>query len=154
MNEHLAERFRGPRRGHQPSNRSQHYQIEATFLPPKLNSKIREYYDDAAAPTGQEWLLRSEIPGCAEIMDREDGSNTSSDVVELLPNKPIGPFASKEEYLHTHYDLLREDSLRPLREAVTAVRSKPSANEDVHNNSIGIYEKASHLSPRLKQLHR
>lgn len=103
---------------------------------------MREYYE-APKATGEDWLLRSEIPGSAEIMDREVSSNGSSSFVEIPANKPRGPFASKEEYLHTHYELLREDSLRPLREAVTAVREAPTADEEAHNGQIEIYEKAS-----------
>lgn len=140
MNEDLSERWRGPRRGNQPVR----MQAEVVFLPPKLNTKVREYYE-APPAVGGDWLSRSEVPGPAEIMDREDTSNSSSDVVELPPNRPLGPFASKEEYLHTHYELLREDSLRPLREAVTAVRETPAAHEEGHNGKIGIYEKASLL---------
>lgn len=145
MNEDIRERFRGPR--------SQRIQADVLILPQKLNAKVREYYE-APAPTGGDWLARSEIPGSAEIMDRENLSNASSDIVELPANKLLGPFTSKEEYLQTHYELLREDSLRPLREAVTAVRETPAAHEDVFNGKIGIYEKASRTSPVRTSPHR
>lgn len=115
--------------------------------------KVREYYETPSIPSpisGQDWLLRPEIPSSAEIMDREDISNPSmsSDVVEIYANKPHGAFASREEYLQTHYELLREDSLRPLREAVTAVRRAPTADEEAHNGQIGIYEKVTLLTLR------
>lgn len=148
MNEHLQERF-----GSRPSRQTRYQQAEVSILPPKLNAKVRKYYE-AQNVTGGEWLLRSEIPGSAEIMDREiTSTNTNaSNAVELHPNKPQGPFPSKEEYLQTHYELLREDALAPLREAVFAVRRLPLAHEDSHNGKIGLYEKASH-SPLLLMSH-
>lgn len=47
------------------------------------------------------------------------------------------------EYLSAHYELLREDAVRPLREAVQQVRITPQAKEDAFKGSIGIYEKVS-----------
>ena len=49
-----------------------------------------------------------------------------------------------EEYLSTHYELLREDAVRRLRDAVTQVKLTPAASEDAFNGAIGIYEKACH----------
>lgn len=48
-----------------------------------------------------------------------------------------------EEYLSAHYELLREDAVRALRDAVQHVRTNPQAKEDAFNGSIGIYEKVS-----------
>lgn len=138
MNEHLSERFGRASRGQQ----YQRIQAEVVLLPPKLNRGISNYYTSPTA-TGGEWLTRSEIPGSAEIMDRD---SRSSDVVELPANKPIGPYACAQEYLSTHYELLREDSLRPLRESVSLIREAPTASEDTFNGQVEIYEKASHFS--------
>lgn len=52
-----------------------------------------------------------------------------------------------EEYLSAHYELLREDAVRPLREAVQQVRITPQAKEDAFQGSIGIYEKVVVLQP-------
>ncbi len=49
--------------------------------------------------------------------------------------------AGSEDYLSAHYELLREDAIRPLREAVQQVRVTPQAKEDAFDTSIGIYEK-------------
>lgn len=38
------------------------------------------------------------------------------------------------------YELLREDAIRPLREAVSRVKNMPSANEDAFSGAIGIYD--------------
>jgi len=46
-----------------------------------------------------------------------------------------------EEYLSANYELLREDAIRPLREAVQQVKITPQAEEAALNGSIGIYEK-------------
>lgn len=69
------------------------------------------------------------------------GTSESSDIVELVPNKPEGSWADKEAYLSAHYELLREDALRPLRDAVSSVRITPQANEDAFMGQLGIYEK-------------
>jgi helicase required for RNAi-mediated heterochromatin assembly 1 len=61
---------------------------------------------------------------------------------ELRPNKVQGAYENNEEYLGTQYDLLREDSIRPLREAVAHVRASPWLDEAEYQNSanIGIYD--------------
>ena len=51
-----------------------------------------------------------------------------------------GPWPSKIDYLRSHYLLLREDALRPLREAVEHVRSMPDLDEDPSRATIGIYD--------------
>ena len=49
-----------------------------------------------------------------------------------------------DAYLGAHYDLLREDALRPLREAVSQVKFTPTGAEDAFTGkAIGIYEKVS-----------
>ena len=48
---------------------------------------------------------------------------------------------ASEDYLGAHYELLREDAIRPLREAVSQVKFTPTATEDAFNGAIGIYEK-------------
>lgn len=51
-----------------------------------------------------------------------------------------------EAYLATHYDLLREDAIRPLRNAVEQVKFTPDAVEDAFNGAIGIYDKVRELT--------
>ena len=49
----------------------------------------------------------------------------------------------EDTYLGAHYELLREDAVRPLREAVGRVRTTPTAAEDAFGDAVGIYEKVS-----------
>jgi helicase required for RNAi-mediated heterochromatin assembly 1 len=60
----------------------------------------------------------------------------------LRPNKVEGEYQDNQEYLSTQYDLLREDAVRPIREAVAEVRKDSSRDElDYPQSSgIGIYE--------------
>lgn len=48
--------------------------------------------------------------------------------------------------MSAHYELLREDAVKPLRDAVGVVRANPFADEDVLPGAIGIYEKVSRLA--------
>lgn len=48
-----------------------------------------------------------------------------------------------EEYLGAHYELLREDAVRPLREAVSQVKHVFDAKEEAFNGAVGIYDKVS-----------
>ena len=143
MNEHLSERIPRSRKPARTQG-TQKEQAEVWILPPKLNTRIREYFQGPPAEGGR-WLERAEVPTTAELMDTDtmtatDGS-ASSDIVELAPNKPKGPWDDKEAYLSAHYELLREDALQPLREAVSKVRITPQANEDAFMGQLGIYEK-------------
>lgn len=50
-----------------------------------------------------------------------------------------------ESYLEAHYELLREDAVRPLREAVCQIRMTPQANEDAFGAKLGIYERVKFI---------
>lgn len=54
--------------------------------------------------------------------------------------------------MSAHYELLREDALRPLREAIARVRMVPDANEDAFDGAVGIYEKVSASLGRISGL--
>jgi hypothetical protein len=51
-----------------------------------------------------------------------------------------------EAYLSAQYELLREDSLRPLREAICKVRKDPDQIEEYFGGTIGIYQNVSSSS--------
>lgn len=51
-----------------------------------------------------------------------------------------GAYDSIEDYLSTEYELLREDALRPLREAVAEVRKDPWRDEAQYEKSVAICE--------------
>lgn len=152
LNAHLTERFAGsaypmdnegtsnPRMNPMPSSGAN-----------GSNDDIRKYFEaPKTAPIGGNWLQKPEMPTPAEIL--LDPANYRSgeqllDIAEnLRPNKIEGAYDSNEEYLGTHYDLLREDSIRPLREAVEQVRASPYLDEaEYSGGSIGIYDPVSHV---------
>ncbi|TKA63203.1 hypothetical protein B0A55_11028, partial [Friedmanniomyces simplex] len=143
MNENLVERFGRSRRAVRPENE----QAEVWILPPQLNPKVREYFEDSKRPIdGGAWVSRPAVPSSAEILDTDIVTTSSADVVEIVPNKPKGAWESKgyhqpQAYLSTQYELLREDAVQPLRLAVSRVRITPDGNEETFNGAVGIYEK-------------
>lgn len=106
-------------------------------LPQAFNrgyAPIQEYFQLAAQP-GEPgtWLATSEIPTSDEIMGVEDDS--------LPTNKIEGRWNSKDEYLAAHYELLRFDSVHPLRSVVHQIKEHPNEQEAYFNGSAGIYSK-------------
>ncbi|KAF7193807.1 Helicase required for RNAi-mediated heterochromatin assembly 1 [Pseudocercospora fuligena] len=136
MNEGLQERFGRSRQ----AVRHEGDTAKVWLLPPKLNPKVREYFEPAEVEGGA-WLSKPEIPTSAEVLDLDTVSSSSSDVIELEPNRPVGPWQSKEQYLSTLYELYREDALRGLREAVSMTRCTPHAAEGAFAGKVGIYDK-------------
>lgn len=136
MNEHLEERFSKRSKKQAPAPGDTAAERPMAF---KLNHRVAKYFEKLVDGPG--WLSKPELPTSAEVMDHDDDNNSSSDVVELEPNRPFGAWESKEEYLSTQYELYREDAIRGLREAVTRMRICPDAVEDSYNGKIGIYEK-------------
>ncbi|RMZ33255.1 hypothetical protein D0859_02627 [Hortaea werneckii] len=139
MNESLVERFRA-------GTRDSHFggqEVLFSALPQQLNLRIREYFMDAAKTTSDSaGTTRPEIPTSAEVLDEESGNTSStSDIIEIVPNKRHGAWESKEAYLSAHYELLREDAVKPLRDAVGVVRANLFADEDALPGAIVIYEK-------------
>lgn len=99
------------------------------------------------------WLWRPEIPTAREIMDLDEDwekeKNANGITMAGIPFK--GPFVSASDensakfaYLETHYQFLREDAVRPLREAIVKIRdSRKIPVECLERGwqSIGIYSK-------------
>ncbi|RMX99897.1 hypothetical protein D0868_09301 [Hortaea werneckii] len=140
MNENLVERFRA-----QGCNSNVGRQVVQFFaMPQQLDTGIREYFADAAKTVSKSaWTSRPEVPTSAEVLDEEGGNSSStSDIIEIVPNKRCGAWESKEAYLGAHYELLREDAVKPLRDAVGVVRAMPFADENALNGAVGIYDKA------------
>jgi helicase required for RNAi-mediated heterochromatin assembly 1 len=144
INAHLPERFKGSHRATEdapsaPDDAQLPTQSEAN------TARIREYFrkSEVSVKDGN-WLAKPEVPTPAEILDDPyDGQvKATAAPEELRPNKLEGAYSSNEEYLSTQYDLLREDSLRPLREAVAQVRASPYLDEAEYNagSNIGLYE--------------
>jgi hypothetical protein len=79
----------------------------------------RSGYGHVTDPTGSsdpkdEWTRRALPPG-EEDLD-------ASRCADPAPNRVKGSYRSAAEYIGVHFSLLREDFIRPLREAVEAVR--------------------------------
>ncbi|KAL2812382.1 P-loop containing nucleoside triphosphate hydrolase protein [Aspergillus granulosus] len=104
----------------------------------KINKDIAKYFEQShtEAPDtwiSKPWTLKPEFPSSDEIFGEED-----NEFVDLAPNNIDGPWESKEAYLKAHYDLIREDAVAPLRDAVAIFRNDPDMGDDKH---ICIYEK-------------
>jgi hypothetical protein len=98
MNEHLAERFGRSRQAKRDSRETADLWIQ----PAQLNPNVRQYFQDAQKPVdGGSWLSRPEVPSSAEVLDIDVNSSTSSDIVEIVPNKREGAWESKGEPLPT-----------------------------------------------------
>ena len=162
MNEDLIERFKRAK-GKMP-HRSNTTQTEIWLLPQKLNNRVRQYYEPVKKPSeAGPWLDRPEVPMSDEILDIDSDNSSSSDVVEIVPIRETGGWESQGElshhtytahsttdittdaYLSAHYELLREDVVRPLREAVCQVRRDPDRNENAFTSTIGIYQDVSEV---------
>ena len=103
---------------------------------------------DAAVETDS-WEQRMEIPTADEILDKDNGDDDDDDdeddgnAVDVPVNRVDRPWKSKEDYLRTHYELLREDAIAPLRDAVAAVQASPEMKD---NKGVCIYEKVAKSS--------
>jgi hypothetical protein len=132
FNSSLPERFRGAnvRRNTTITDTTYNngYRLE-------LNMGPREYLQaqqKISSDNPRQWQSLPEIPSSEEVA-------RSDDQALLIPaNKVKGKWKNKEKYLRAHYELLREDSIAPIREAVDAVRKDP---EMMDNKELAIYEK-------------
>jgi len=99
-----------------------------------------------------DWQKLPEIPTAGEILrpterspnkwftdDKyKDGLNDMDNAA--LPHNIIDrPWDSAEEYIGAHYQLLREDAIAPLRQAVSLYRSQPTMKD---NQELSIYTHA------------
>ncbi|KAE9974000.1 hypothetical protein BLS_003320 [Venturia inaequalis] len=100
----------------------------ATTLKQHHNEAIRMYYKRSTETDLSSWC------------DPQDNS------IIMRGNKLVGSWESKDAYLGAHFEMLREDVTRPLREAVTWVKNFPDAGEESEGGgNIGIYSKV-HVS--------
>ena len=125
--------------------------MEDTQHGPTLNKEIREYFKDPGQIPGASisaWQCLREIPTGNEMLraigtGETDGSNyaiSATENFELPCNRIVGKWASKEEYLGAHYELLREDVLGPFRDAVEDFRDRALEKE---NETYCVYDKVS-----------
>ena len=135
MNEHLSERFARGRKSQSHGNISS----DPNRSKEQLNRNIRAYVAAAnalPADNAKPWLFKTDVPTTEEILDHEE------DPVVLSENKVNKPWPNQKRYLETHYELLREDAISPLRDAVHHFRKTPDMIDD---SQIAIYDKASYL---------
>ena len=102
---------------------------------PSANMAIRKYFDnrtDHARLAG--WQTKPELPTVQEVM----GTDQLGDDFTLTVNKISGPWPSTDLYLETHYNLLREDAVAPLRDAIATFCQRPGMRD---NNDLVIYER-------------
>ncbi|KAK6504315.1 hypothetical protein TWF506_002518 [Arthrobotrys conoides] len=124
MNAHLSERLIAANR---PRDKA------STSYSGVPRNPLVEHYEralpfsaDGGAPNA--WRAFPDVPSTAELMTVE---------VDLPINDAEHPWDSVDEYLGAHYELLREDSFSPLRDAVGRFRKEPSMNDE---HQICIYE--------------
>ncbi|MCJ1383921.1 hypothetical protein MMC17_007035 [Xylographa soralifera] len=135
MNEELSERLDRS----QPKARIENGG-ESTVSNTRQRDGIREYFDKASnTHTDQSWLTLPELPTSVEIGRLENGKPTVGEI-PIPVNKVDGPWSSKLEYLQSHYELLREDGVASLREAVEEIRAKPELMEKDSQEHAAIYE--------------
>jgi helicase required for RNAi-mediated heterochromatin assembly 1 len=114
--------------------------------PTKVNDDIRKYYETASKPVAGAgpWLDQPEIPHPHEILPEQPAFITEEALIGTdegpRPKKTKSPYENTEDYLRTEYELLREDALRPLREAVAEVRKNAWKDEIQYDKGVGIYE--------------
>lgn len=104
------------------------------------NLKVREYFESMILENTPSWQSKPEIPSPQEIM----GSDTPDDSLPLHVNLIDRPWDSKEQYIEAHYNLLREDSVSPLRDAVATLRDNHSMDD---TDKFSIYESVSPEPP-------
>ncbi|RDW72447.1 putative DEAD box helicase involved in nonsense mediated decay [Aspergillus mulundensis] len=102
-----------------------------------VTKDIRKYFDDLHKHdpdtlSSKPWLSKPELPSSDEIF------GTDEEFVDLEPNKIEGPWESKDAYLKAHYDLIREEAVASLRDAVAIFRADPDMCDD---KSVSVYEK-------------
>ncbi len=136
MNEYLTERF-----GRGSAFRQHDGASLKTGRPSMvLNQSIREYVWTFNRPVDlSNWTGYRDIPSSEEIFD--SGRQHHHEDVEVSENIVVGPYESREDYLERHYALLREDTVAPLRNAVSEVQSNPHLLEADSRDSACIYEK-------------
>lgn len=92
----------------------------------------------------EEWRNLPEVPAKAELMPKDDGNadqRSQEENWDDYQNDPVydpnlpknivnGPWPSKQEYISAHYQILREDAIAPLREAIKYFRQHRHMDDD------------------------
>ncbi|KAK6540805.1 hypothetical protein TWF694_008194 [Orbilia ellipsospora] len=130
MNAHLSERILAPRRPEPRPNRKDFFESAIHRNP------LVEHFERAQPleVDGIEtrWRKLPEVPTAAELLA------TDGESVPIPTNIVKSPWESVDDYLGTHYELLREDCFAPLRDAVGRYKAEPTMDDE---KDICVYEK-------------
>ena len=141
LNADLTERLK-----HVHIDAGPHAETDSFYTKSRERIGIREYLDCSTLNSSSgSWLAMPELPTSAEIGSFKDGKPTILKH-EIPANKIDGPWKDKEDYLQSHYELLREDAVAPLREVVEEFHAKPYMMEKDSEEHAGIYENVSSIS--------
>ena len=117
--------------------------------PPKqsINPQLRKYLQSTEVSRNGSpiWLTLPEIPTAAE-MGRYKFVGEERDSIKVPTNNVESAWPSKEAYLESHYRLLREDAVSPLRAAIDEVRAKPNMAEKDSNEHAGLYDNVGDMT--------
>ncbi|EFR00980.1 helicase [Nannizzia gypsea CBS 118893] len=131
MRDRRIQRARGRRGRGWPAPSNSFNEVHLTV---QIDKEIKEYVTKADnSGTPGTWNAKPEIPSPEEILGLD-----GDDVISLGVNQVYGPWPSKENYLKTHYELLREDAIAPLRDAVAYSRHDPKMSD---SSQCCVYEK-------------
>lgn len=111
--------------------------------PAVAGAQVRKYlqlYESrshALVNHAETWVTTPEIPTASELCPTEEDAQSTT-CLDMPVNKIDGPWESKAEYLRSHYQLLREDAISSLRDAVEEVKDNPGMSD---SGTFNIYEK-------------
>ncbi|CAG8245566.1 unnamed protein product [Penicillium olsonii] len=94
-----------------------------------VNERVGDYFRNEREDVAN-WQSKSEIHSQEEILGTDKPHS-------LVPNIPDASWPSSEEYLQAHYNLLREDAVTPLRDAVAMVQDNPLQADE---KGVAVYE--------------
>ena len=115
--------------------------LDSSVISDAISAREIDKYVKTSLPSDHAWTLRPEIPSPAEIVSGDDEDEDNE--VSVPCNKLVDAWASREEYLEAQYQLLREDAISPLRDAVSEIRAEPYIEEKHSQENAAIYERVS-----------
>lgn len=144
LNTAVPERFRKSQNLEDNESGQGHVGSLRQYSRPKLSAT--DYIRDLRhANTMGQWLSRPEIPTSDEVRDIQEAwvpRDRDDGAIILNGNRIKGAWKSREEYLRTHYELFREEAVRPLREAVNFLRLCPDYHEHSDGSkNLGVYDR-------------
>ena len=111
--------------------------VKNPYADARLNKDIRSYVAASnRSGNSSQWSEKPEVPSTDEILGLDHSEQ--GDVIDLVPNQIEGPWPDVQIYLKSHYNLLREDAVSPLRDAVAYFKHTPSMGD---SSSVAIYDK-------------